>query len=294
MAAMFMIVRKSYIPVIDVAKLKDLLAFALPTLPHVLSGTIWRFADRFFLVGMATLAVTGVYSLAQTIASVVLMAVGGMTTALNPLFFRRANAGDTNLPADWAHLCSLFAATTAYLALGMALLGPALLNCLTPARYHTAGPLLPVLTLGQVFIGFGWLATPAMGYTRKTWIYPIGSFTALALNSLLSVLLVPRWGATGAAWAMVASAGLQAVLLVIASYHFYPVPYERSKLLLIAGLACAAYALGSWPWPGVPAGLPEIATCLIFPAAILACGVITPDERAALLAQLPFLRPRKP
>jgi O-antigen/teichoic acid export membrane protein len=288
------VVRRSYMPIIDRSKLMEVLRFALPALPHLFSGTIWRFADRFFLVGLVTLSATGVYSLAQTIASIVLMALGGMTTALNPLFYRRASAQDPTLPQDWAHLCSLFAAGAAYVALGLTLLGPFLIVVMTPVKYHEAIPLLPSLVLGQLFIGLGWLVSAGLNHTRKTWVYPVASMLAMSVTVSLNLMLVPRYGTHGAAWAMVGSAGLQAAVLAVLSQRYFPIPYEWSKLGKIGLLTVVTLVLANLPVAGMPTVVAAIAALVLLPVLMVAAGVLSPTEKTALLSRLPFRRPVVP
>ncbi len=235
------VTRGDYLPVLDWDKARLALGMALPALPHLFSGNVWRFADRFFLTGYVALSVTGVYSLAVTLSSIVLNVLGGATTALNPLFYRRAYAGDPLLPQTWARLTSLFTFGAAMVGLGLAVMGPELVQLLAPPTYHGATQYLPVLVVGQLLVGLYWLVAPAVGFTRKTWIYPVASIPAAVANVVLNVLLVPRLGADGAAWAMTGSAFLQLAVFGLLAQHHYPVPYEYRQLAKVVVLGLAVF-----------------------------------------------------
>ena len=74
--------------------------------------------------------------------------------------------------------------------------------------------------------------------------------SVFAMNLILSVLLIPRWGIAGAAWATACTdAGLWIPLLFLAWRILRAQPYDRRylKLLLAAILACVAVVL---PIPG--------------------------------------------
>lgn len=250
MAVALIQVRPYYVAVFDRRKLAAVCAVSLPILPHLFSGTMLKFADRLFLTGKTTLSETGVYSLAMTIASIALVALAGAATALNPLFYRRANALDPTLQHDWARLWSLFVASALAVGLALALAGPELIRLMTPPRYHAAVPLLPVLVLGQVVTAIYWMVSPAIGFTRKTWIYAAASFPALALNLVLNAALVPRYGAMGAAWTTVITAIVHFGLGAAMTQRFYRVPYEYGQMAKVVVLVAAIFGV-STAWHGV-------------------------------------------
>lgn len=242
MVVALVIIRDSYLPVIQWSKLKLIFVLALPTLPHLMSSTLWRFVDRLFLAEQLTLSVSGTYAVATTISSVALIVLGGASTALNPVFFQRVYRQDPALRVDWARLCSLFTLLAALVGLGLALLGPELVRFLTPPKYHDAIPLLPTLVLGHILTGLYWMASPGLGYTRKTWVYPVASLPAAGINLLLNAYLVPRFGAFGAAWAMVSAAGIQFVMCISFSQYFFRVPYEFRQIGKVLVLSVGIFA----------------------------------------------------
>jgi O-antigen/teichoic acid export membrane protein len=236
-------VRRYYHPVLDHRKLGAVLALSLPVLPHLFSGTLLKFADRLFLTSKSTLAATGIYSLAMTMASILPIALGGAYAAMNPLFLRRANAADPRLPSDWARLCSLFVAATGALAVGLAIAGPYLVRLLTPASYDRAAIVLPVLVAGQSLVALYWLMSPLIGFTRRTWIYSAASIPAMLLNLGLNAVLVPRYGEMGAAWTMTLTSGVQLAIGSILTHQYFRVPYEYGQLGKITVVCAAAWAV---------------------------------------------------
>lgn len=280
--------RRHYTFGLHAATLRESLSVSLPALPHLFSGNLWRVADRFFLVGVAALSVAGVYSIAVLLASGLLVVMQGASTALNPLFYRRAHAGDASLPKDWARLMSLFALVAVTAALALALLGPDLLRVLTPPAYHDAAAFLPLLALGNLLLGAYWMLSPGIGFSRRMWAYPAASIPAAGLNLLLNAWLTPLYGGHGAAVALVAASALQLLVFGLVSQRAYRVPYEKAalaKVLLVAG-AVFAVSLLLPPLPLLASVAARLGLVLLVPLALLPLGFYTGDELSALRAKL--------
>lgn len=280
MLVALLVIRPFYIPTMQRKKVREILSLSLPTLPHLLSSTIWRSADRFFLAGLATLAATGIYSLAMTVSSLVLMVLNGALTALSPHFYRRANADDPTLPGDWARLCTLYIFAGVWVSLGLAIMSTEVIHILAPPKYYGTIPLLPVLVLGQALTGLYWLLSPGIGYKRKMWVYVVASFPAMAVNLLLNSVLVPAYGAMGAAWAMVAAAASQGLIFGYFSLRFYPVPYEYRQIAKVLLGGAFLYAISRLPffqsfWTGL---IYKLILLALLPLGLLAGGFFSAKE----------------
>lgn len=116
--------------------------------------------------------------------------------------------------------------------------------------------------LNGVFAIFSTVLT-ASGHERAVNRIIAGS---IAANILLNALLIPHFGAAGAAWATVASYAL--LDLAYAGYLFFrlrwPVPWRQTGLLLLLGLAIGLImsglkALDLPAWAAVAVGLPLFA-----------------------------------
>jgi O-antigen/teichoic acid export membrane protein len=279
MVAAGFVIRKYWRPVIERAKLRETFHIALPALPNQFSGTIARFADRLFLAGTTTLAATGVYSLAVTFSTVALMILGGFTTALNPLFYRRANAEDPTLKSDWSRLATLFAFGIVMVGLAVALLGPDAIVLLTPDSYHGAADYVPLLVVGQLLVATYWFFSPAVGYRRKMWAFPTASFAAVAVNLTINAILVPKLGGKGAAIALVTSSAVQLVIFGSLSQRFFPIRYDLRRIGTAVVVGGVIFAVGQLiPGPAtVSVGL-DLVLIATVPVLLLATGFFTRPE----------------
>jgi O-antigen/teichoic acid export membrane protein len=280
MIAAVFILRGDYLPVMDWGKLKSVFILALPTLPHVLSANLWRFSDRIFLTKLADLSSTGIYTLAMTLSSLLAMVVGGIASALNPHFFKRANSGDARLSADWARFYSLFVFVVIFAGVFLIALGPELIKIIAPPKYYPAIGLIPLLTIGQIISGMHFLMAPGVGFSRKMWVYPLASIPAVIVNIILNFMLIPSLGIFGAAWALAGSAAVQFVIFAYFSNKIFPFVYEYKQIakVIVAGgfLGVVLYYLTiENPWMGILIKTPLL---ILLPAGLFGFGFFSKSE----------------
>ncbi|MBS1141850.1 MAG: polysaccharide biosynthesis protein [Proteobacteria bacterium] len=281
------ILRRSYLPVIDRKLLASLLALSLPVLPHLLSGTLARFVDRILLANLSTLATTGMYSLALVLASPVTVIMGAAFAALGPMYYKRAAQDDPALAEDWSRLGTLYFLVGALAALGLSIFSGEVLALFAPGQYGDARLLVPLLAVSQLVLGLYWLATPAIGHARKTWIYPVASTVTLAIGVICNLLLIPVLGAAGAAWATLASGLVQLGLFFAYSQRCLRVRYDYRAIGLIALLCYAAFLACShwWPEGGIVWRVIGIKLLVLLGAALAALLVAVPASRCLTVLQ---------
>ncbi len=243
--ATLFVLRKDYVPVIDRKLLKVLLVMSLPVLPHLVSGALNKFADRFFLASMSTMSTTGMYSLALVLVSPVLVVMGAVFSALNPMFYKRAAEGDTNLARDWGRLATAYFWVGAMAVLGVSLFAKETLAFFAPGSYSEAVDLMPVLAVAQMILGLYWILSPSIGYTKKTWVYSFSSFVAIFFGVSSNVYLIPIYGAFGAAVSTVISAFSQFIVFFIFAQKYYFVRYDYNYLFVISVLCLISYGVSS-------------------------------------------------
>ena len=99
-------------------------------------------------------------------------------------------------------------------ALAVAALGPDLLRLMTPRNpaFHAAAPIIPVVALAYLLHGVFLLTSVGIGIARQARYYPMVTAAAAAANVAANLVLIPRFGAMGAAWATVLAYAVMAVL----------------------------------------------------------------------------------
>jgi antigen flippase len=153
--------------------------------------------DQFFLGTMVAASVLGQYAAAVGIASSLNVISMGLVVVTVPGLVRaspaeRLRVGQRNVGLGFV----LMAAAATVLALFAPVLVPALLG----NAFASAVPLLRILLLGQVALGATQiLHEVARGLKRLRFPATVEAGAA-AVTMLVLVVVIPRWGAAGAAW----------------------------------------------------------------------------------------------
>ena len=265
----------------DVAATRRLFRAALPfAVSGGLTALVLRF-DVIFLSLVRTPAETAAYDMALRLVEATTYlgaAIGG------PLLFilsRRLGQGDlAGAERAYGEALRVLYAIGLPLSLGVAVLaGPITSVALGPGFDHAATP-LAILGAGQ-WLTFVIMVQGAlvMGGDAIGRGIAVGALNA-AVTVGLDVTLVPRYGAPGAAWAMVAAWTFAAVALHV--FHRrtlgFRTPLPSPRLLAaVAAMAGVLYVLRDAPLL-VSAGGGGLA----YGAAVLLAGAVTPRDLARL------------
>jgi O-antigen/teichoic acid export membrane protein len=265
------------------ALLREVLAFALPKVPHGLLVQVLNLADRKILDVFATRAEVGLYHMGYTFGGGVKFALSAFEPAWGPFVYAQAkqDGGAARLARIATYAYAAFAAA----ALAVAALGPDLLRLMTPRNpaFHAAAPIVPVVALAYLLHGVFLLTSVGIGIARAARYYPIVTAAAAAANVAANFALVPRLGAMGAAWSTVLAYAVMAALGHAFSRKVFPIPFEGVRLLKLTLAAGIAYGVSSLvPGEGTTAATWRAAALFSYPAAIAIFRTLRPDEAARL------------
>jgi O-antigen/teichoic acid export membrane protein len=229
----------------------------------VLHG-IWRFSagmmaitllsllltqvDKILLSRLLSLRAFGYYALAGVVANALFMLATPITTAFYPRFTELATRGDQRALAETYHQAAqLVTVLMGSAAIVLFVFGEKVLLLWTrdAVLSRQVAPLLSVLALGTLFNGLMWIpyhTQLAHGWTSLTIKVNI---VAVAIVVPAILLVVPKYGAIGAAWAWVAL-NLGYVVVDIYFMHQRLLPTEKWRwytqdvvLPLMAAIAIA-------------------------------------------------------
>lgn len=247
------------------ALLKDLLHFGLPKVPHGLLLQVQNLADRKILDLFVTRAEVGLYQVGYTFGTGVKLPLSAFEPAWQPFVY--SQLGTLDAPRTLARVASFAWAGFVFCGAALASVSGELIVLMTPRspEFRAAAPVIPVVVLAYLFQGAFLLTTIGIGIAKRSRYYPAVTLVAAATNVAANLLLVPRHGILGAAWATVASYAAMAALGFALAQPLFPVPWERTRLLRATLLGALVYALSR-----------------LAPAALLAALAV----KAALLAGL--------
>jgi O-antigen/teichoic acid export membrane protein len=271
---------KNATPAFSGPLLRDVLAFALPKVPHGLMLQILNLADRKILDVFGTRADVGLYHMGYTFGGGVKFALSAFEPAWGPFVYAQArqDGGASTLARVATYAYAGFAGA----ALAVAALGPDLLRLMTPRNpaFHAAAPIIPVVALAYLLHGVFLLTSVGIGIARQARYYPMVTAAAATTNVAANLLLIPRFGALGAAWATVLAYAVMALLGHAFSRRLFAIPFESGRLARITAAAGAAYALSALvAGEGTVAATLRAAALLSYPVAVWGLGVLRPAEK---------------
>jgi O-antigen/teichoic acid export membrane protein len=201
--------------VFDRPLLKQILHFSVPLVPYSVVGYLFtNHLDAFFITRFLSKSHLGVYAVAYQLTGALMQLPVLAGSLLLPLFVTLQVNGRENpvvrylrdvlplLTLAWSTLCAIAAAV-----------GGALAPAVFGASFREVTWLLFPLMAASALAG-PWLmgCAPASNAQSATYITTIIGAAAAVTNVTLNVLLIPRYGLLGCAWATVAAYGVMSLV----------------------------------------------------------------------------------
>ena len=226
---------------LDSRHLLRMLHFSLPLVPSGVAIFASFYVNRLILSAFATLPEVGILGVGQRVAGVATLLIVGLQGALTPLVYRHHH--EPGVPAQLARIFEGFVALALLTCLVLSVFARDLIGWLAAPGFGAAASLLPWLVpaalLSQMYI-----FAPGIAIARKTtWQLLLTSFSAVIAVGL-NLLLIPSWGATGAAVASCAAAALFLACWVAASQRVYPLPLRWRSLAMVVPAYIGSLWLG--------------------------------------------------
>ncbi|HEX5070591.1 MAG TPA: lipopolysaccharide biosynthesis protein [Vicinamibacterales bacterium] len=262
--------------------LRLVLRFGLPRLPHGLAQQALDAGNKMLLRWYIPLHELGVYGTGVTLGNGVRFFTSAFETVWAPFYYatsRRAEA-----PEVFAKMTTYgIAVLTLLVALTVAVARDLILVMFKP-EWSDAARVMPLIAVGVALQGVYLLTSIGLNLTTRTQYYPVATFAALGVGIGSGLILMPRFGVTGAAIAFLASAVTQTSVAFFFSRRFYPIPYEVGRVLRVVASGIVAAMAGLWL---IPQGRPIVGlfaragvTTAVFVALIAATGFLRKTERA--------------
>lgn len=242
----------------------DLLRFGLPYRITEAGNFVLTYVDRYFLVALHGLAVTGVYSLAYQFGFVlVYLGPTPFLLAWDPQRFRLVKRPKEERDPVYDKGFLYLSVLLLTLAVGISLFVTPTLTVMANPEYHGAAGLVPIVLLAYVFNSWSRVFELSIQVSERTLWATYGTWIAVALIVMLYAILIPPYGALGAALATVLAFACRALVFFLFGQRLWPVAWTfRRHVLLLAG----ATALVSAYFAVEPEGLT---------AELLLAGVLT-------------------
>ena len=229
------------LPHIDAQQLRKIFAYSLPLLIGGIAGTANEFIDRQmikYIIPTDSMAQLGIYGAICKIAVVMTLFTQMYRLAAEPFFL--SNFSQSEFKESNAAALKYYMMVSMMIFLGIALFRD--LFALIVGRDFREGIfILPVILGGNVLAGV-WLNL-SFWYKReeKTCFAVYVTMVGLVFTIIFNLLLLPRWGYYGGAWARLIAESAMVVVSYYLNRRYFPTPYDLKRIAEYVVLGVGLY-----------------------------------------------------
>ncbi len=225
---------------IDKELYKKMLHYAMPIMLVGFAGMINEVLDRIIMTrllpydDLTNKEQLGIYGFNYKFAMLVTMFLQAYRFAAEPLFFRHAEKSDSKniLAATMKYyticVCVLFLLITLFMPLIQSLF---ILYSPKSEAYFVGVGIVPILVMANICLGIYFNISTWYKITDKTYIGAIIAFAGAIITIVMNVILVPKIGYWGAAWATLVCYVSMVLIGYITEQKYYPIPYDYKRIL---------------------------------------------------------------
>lgn len=230
----------------DAGLYRQMIPYALPIMLVGFAGMINEMLSRVMMEYLLPFdAITnkeqlGIFGFNYKFAMLISLFLQAYRYAAEPYFFAQAKAA--NAKQVYARSMHYFVIAGTFIFLGVMLFLPLIQHLLLAfdpkyANYFVGDHVVPVLLGANLSLGIYFNLTTWYKVTDKTHIGAIIATMGAAITFLLNVLLIPKYGYTGAAWATLICYLSMVAAGFVAERKYYPIPYTylRTGFYLVFG-----------------------------------------------------------
>lgn len=223
----------------DVPILKIAVGFGIPLIFSSLAMMLLNLSDRYIIKYFLNDEMVGLYDLGYRVAGVLNMfIIVPLSLTLIPQAYKMfGKSGDKRF---YSKVLTYLTFGLVWIGLALSLFSKEIIKLL--ARNQSFWPsyeVVPIVVLSYVFFGMRIVSSLGMYLNKKTKYVAYTTIAAAALNIILNIIFIPKYGMITAAYSTLISF----IFLYIISYYFgnisYEIPFENLKIAeaLIIGVA---------------------------------------------------------
>jgi O-antigen/teichoic acid export membrane protein len=258
-------------------------AYGLPMVPGAILSWSLVAINRYYLNAFVGPEQVGYYTLASNIALAMALIVSSFTMAWQP--FMLANLRNPNSHRMYSLTLNYYALVTLLIGAGLAIFAREIVLIVSTPAYLPAAGLISILVVRQILTEVDMITGVGIVISKKTIFTSLALAIGVAFNLVGDVLLAPRWGMYGAAFAeTVGVFAAQAVIFIISNWLF-EVKWD-AKFIIRCSLGYLIVVLISYTLPRFQLDtgwLFLLKTGLLAGYAVFLMRLIDPNERSILL-----------
>lgn len=224
---------------VNADKVKSLLHFGIPLMVSGFAFWGLTYLDRIMLSSLATLPDVAIYSVAMSFAGAAVMVQQIFSIIWIPVLYKWvANDIIKDKISSVSELVQFLSFAVIALGGAFAWLAPMLL----PQEYSKIETIMVFCLMPPLFMLMSEVGGVGINIAKKTKVLPFITFSALVINFVLNVVLIPTFGAKGAALATAVSVFIYlGMKSEVSSYIWFPLARRKQYLITVITftIACA-------------------------------------------------------
>ena len=240
---------------------KPALLFNLPLIPHYLSTYLLNSSDKIMISRLVGDDKTAYYSVAYSVAAVVLIIWSATNSSLIPYTYEKCKIKDyKSISKTTIPILCLFAVA----CFGSILLAPEVLSVLATKEYSEAAYVIPPVVGGVFFQVQYYMYANIVYYYKKPKYIMYASVSATVLNLLLNYIFIKKFGYIAAGYTTLVCYMLQAVMDYFAMKSIVKSEiYDMKIVVVLSAIVLCFSLLGSMLYSHLVMRYIIIVSCLI-------------------------------
>ncbi len=186
---------------IEYSQIKELAHFGYPFIFAGIAHWLFGAIDRWMLASMKSVEEVGIYSVAFRFASVVVFVSAAFSQAWSPVAMKIRTDYPDRCHIIYGQVLLLLFFTMFAVGGGIALFSGEVISLFMPSDYHASALPLAILCFGIIFQSTQQVTAIGISLKKKTYLFARLAWLAAVVNFVANWLLIPSFGAVGAAWA---------------------------------------------------------------------------------------------
>ena len=224
------IIKRVNLSLIKSNVIKDVIRFGLPFLPAGIFTMVMELSNRYMLEWIEGTYSVGLFSAGYKLGIFGLIIVMGFNMGWTPYFLKRIK--DEGAKKEFSYVASLFLGLLGFIVIMISIWIPEIIrfkigsNYLIGDSFWSAEKIVSIVLIGYFFFGTYVIQLPGV-YAKEitTWI-PIFRAIGAISNISLNVILIPKYGVLGAAWATAISFAIMSLSVFLKLFNIYYVKYN--------------------------------------------------------------------
>ncbi|MCM1337578.1 MAG: oligosaccharide flippase family protein [Candidatus Amulumruptor caecigallinarius] len=228
---------------------REMLAYSAPLLVLGVAGIMNQTVDKILYPWLApdkstAMQELGIYGANYKIAIIMVMFIQAFRFAYEPFIFSKERGEGSDRRRAYADAMKYFVIFAMVIFLGVMYYLDVLKYFISP-RYFSGLKVVPVVMMAEFFFGVFFNLSVWYKLTDRTVWGMWYSLGGLAVTLTLNIVLVPRMGYMGCAWAAFSCYALMMAASYVMGRSRYPIDYKPVRLGGYVGLAMALWCAGA-------------------------------------------------